>query len=309
MAVVKCKEVPYDREVEQELYGTTTSQYKKTYVRRFYILTDDITDEQKDILTDAIVTAVIPDFLDDYKNFDGTIFDTDAVCVRRTCKQSDDNPYFWTVHCHYGNHFDMTTVPAEISIGFRKFTKPFDKAFWYFDTDLGIYVGSNTSRTINVTNSAGDPFDPPLEVEVSDAVMKIARYEAYNDTTEQNITDYQDSINEDDFRKFVALTARMSIGAERRLESGQYWYYVTYEIEHNWETWAKKPMNRGYRYLPGGIGPAVNVFDVKTMSRTANAVPLKDNGDKISVPSDISYEDYILNRILDWSPLGLLASF
>lgn len=314
MAVVAIKEVPYDRETEQELYGTTVTKFKVTYVRRFYVLTDDITTEQNTIMTSGIVTAVMPDFLDPYHDMSGGVTDFNAVVTRRTCKQSDDNPYLWAIHVYYGNSHNYTLEPAEISISFRKFTKPFDKAFWYFDTDLGVYVGDNASRTIAITNSAFDPFDPPLEVEVSDAVYKISRYELYNNTTEQNIRDYQDTINEVDFRKILALTGRMSIGAERRLMSGVYYYYVTYEIEQNWETWAKKPMNRGYRYLPDGyVSPGVplpvNMIDFKTYSRVAAAQPLKANGDKIDTAADISYEDYLMNRKLDWTPLGLLAAF
>lgn len=299
MSVKKIQEQPYDREKEGELYGDVASEFKRTYIRRFFILVDNIMDTIQSIEADALYIATIPDYLDTYPT------DTSAIVVRITLKNNEESPFLWVCHVNYGYNYDMTLEPADISIGFRKYTKPFDKANNTLESDP-----TYNQFVIPVVNSAGDPFDPSLEDEVSDASYKISRYETYGITTENRIKDYQDSVNKLAFRDWPPFTGKLNIGAERVLVNGTYYYKTTYDIEMKRDTWIKVVMNRGYRKCPGGKpNPSVMIVDMRGMARTASPVPLKSNGDVITTAADISYSFYLTKLIQDWTPLNLEAAF
>jgi hypothetical protein len=296
MEVVKVEEQHYDREHDGEIFGKLATHVKDSYVRRFLVLTDDPLMDQYRVQTHATFTANIPAYLASYQSPDGLLTISHSKLMRRTLKQDEAVQELWWVHCYYQPAYDMLQEPADISIGFRQYTKAVDKFINY----LG-----DQSRSIAAVNSAGDPYDPVLEDEFSDAVMRIVKYETYNIATEHRIATYNDSLNQATFRAWPARTCRMAIGAERVLVCGTYYYRVSYEINYKRDGWLREVMNRGYREKLAD-GTIKNIFVGPSMSNTAQPALLDATGKRTTTPTYKTYSNFVVR---DWSVLGLESVF
>lgn len=105
-----------------------------------------------------------------------------------------------------------------------------------------------------IVNSAGDPFDPPIE---RDDKRMVLSYERYETTYSPALSvDYACAVNEDPFLGFAAGLARCnSIEAERHYEKGEWLWKVRYEFEFRREGWRARPLDQGFRYLDAAFKP------------------------------------------------------
>lgn len=100
-----------------------------------------------------------------------------------------------------------------------------------------------------LVNSAGCPFDPPVEKEEPYAVVRVTRY--LDDWTPDEIEQYVGKLNADQFLgKNPRLWLCTNIGAQTVYENANRWWRVTYEFAFNADEWTARPIDKGRLALP-----------------------------------------------------------
>lgn len=136
-----------------------------------------------------------------------------------------------------------------------------------------------------ILNSAGQPFDPPIQVDDSRPVCDIERNE---DTFDPNIVfAYKDAINSDalDIGGLTVLPgqAKMSnIGARRQFENSQYYWKVNYQIQVKADGWALSILDQGW-YKTGNNGKPTPCLDDQG-NEVTSPVLLDGNGGQLTLP-------------------------
>ena len=101
-----------------------------------------------------------------------------------------------------------------------------------------------------IVNTAGDPFDPPLEVDNLIGILTVERNVASTFDIPTTIA-LSGSVNQDVWNGFAAKTVRVApIGLpalEYSQEANAYYYPLVLTFEINFKTWNRKPLNAGYR--------------------------------------------------------------
>ena len=206
---------------------------ERNYERRFRVVTDSRLTGVRDVLS----AAGLPVKGDIYATADE--LDSGARCKSRDAAQDDDNPAVWVVTCHY----DTTTEeqdeePTQRRTRYRWGTAQFQRVAWK-DIDGKAIV-----------NSAGQYFDPPIEVDDSRPTLTVTRIErTYNQAL---AIQYQDAVNSDSFLGFAPGQVKVaSIEAEDFEENGVIYWTVKYEFHFRREGWIKEPLDQG-RYEKWG---------------------------------------------------------
>lgn len=221
------------------------SSGNRSYTRTFDVLTDDRNTAQKEV-RDA---AGVPRVGDVYPD------DLGATATRVSVEQDPGIFLLWRVTVEYetvtGNQNqaaedeDPLNRPAELEWSFAQFTKVADQ-----DIDGNM-----------ITNSAGDPFDPPPEIDDSRPVLRIARNEA--GFSAATAVEFMDAVNDDAFFGGQPGQVKVAnISAVRQFENGIPFWRVVYEFHFRREGWSLQILDRGYRILVGGV-PEPVVEDVK----------------------------------------------
>ena len=227
--------------------GEKDRENNRRYVRVFGVEVDDVKTTAVQV-RDAADLPSFGDFLDD---LNGGLVDNGVAVVEKTAQPpTEDNPYWWTVTVVYDRQGSPLTQHWEVNWGFARFQKAITKD-----------VNGNA-----IVNSAGDPFDPPIEVDDDRPQLTITRYESsYSPTTAKT---YKDAVNSDvvtiDGVTFPAYTLKItSIAAQRVAVNGTWYWRVTYTIEYRPETWRLQILDRGYRKKVVG-GTQVQMFDASS---------------------------------------------
>ena len=210
------------------------------YGRSFNIITDSDLDGPQTVR----YAAGIPRAFDPYVEADGK-YEPYALCSHVEITQNAEIPRLWHAEAHYStgsgqdgkNQKDPTKEnkdPLQRRAGISFDTVKFQRAL---EKDL-------TGRCIR--NSAGDPFDPPLEVDDSRPTLTIERNEAsFNNVV---FLAYQDAVNNDVFFGFNPGCAKVDkIGVKEQFEKNQLFYRVTYVFHFRYDGWRLRPLDRGYR--------------------------------------------------------------
>lgn len=121
-----------------------------------------------------------------------------------------------------------------------------------------------------IVNSAGDYYDPPVEVERVNATLTVMRNESGANLA--NVASYGNTINLNPWNGFPAKTVRMlpiKMPAVAYSQAVNTLYYpMEYVFEINFDTWTKQVLNQGYRQLDDA----------------GNLVPILVNGQPVDVP-------------------------
>jgi len=112
-----------------------------------------------------------------------------------------------------------------------------------------------------VTNSAGDPFSPPLTVE--DHLPQVTFVRSQTTFNPKWKSEFEDRLNDRDFKIWSTpeWTAPkwslkvISITGDETAATGKTpaWWTVTIVIQYNPDLWVEKPLDQGGRYLVAGV--------------------------------------------------------
>lgn len=284
--------------------GSVNSQRERMYTRTFLVNVSDPTLGWEWV---RLVTG-LPRIWDFYVSASGAI-DTGSFCQELTGRQKAEDPYLWDVVARYTNRIQRPDInivenpllrPAEISYGATSIMRPAT-----FDRNGDAVV-----------NSAGDPFDPPLEVEEHRLTITIVRNQmSYNAL---GYLGYYDAVNEDAWFGFPKEYVKCCrITGRRQYENGVYFWPTTYEFmvrlnrDENltddggniFKPWDYPVLDRGFWYLDG----ATKKLILDTFGRPSPTSRLLDGaGNELAAGQPGVYLPFSLCKLKRFADLALL---
>lgn len=110
--------------------------------------------------------------------------------------------------------------------------RPWDIAWDSVIESMAIDAEISSNPAVNgspITNSAGQPFDPPYEIATYSAILRVVRNEVAFSVTTAKL--YTGKLNSDSFLGSDPLTCKCTkIAGRRFFEQNAYWWEVTYEF-------------------------------------------------------------------------------
>jgi hypothetical protein len=204
----------------------------REFTRQFKVRTDSNLDEG------AVILAApgVPRPFDPYLTNAGI----DLTALAQTVEpHQTESPKLWMVDVLYSTETGDSTRsdpnplnrPIEVTFAFSKQTR----------------AAVKDRNDVAVVNSAGFPFDPPIEYDDSRPILTITRNEGSFDV---NVPlQYRDAVNTDNFLGFAAPQVKVgAITQSLQYESGVSFARVTYEFEIKSEGWRHKVLDQGYYY-------------------------------------------------------------
>lgn len=221
-----------------------------------------------------------------------------ALCTRvHASPLSDKSPFTWLVEADYStdhqdeknneNPENPLAEPAEVSFDFETksvvVTRALDPDASSAQTSMNPkFMDPNNVKgqapdplelTKGIVNSAGEPFDPPPEMEDSIPTLTISRNEAFFNP--MLATAFKGAVNSDDFLGAKPRQACIKgISASRQQKGSFRFWKVNYVIAFNRETWDLQLLDHGtYSFSPKKTEEVarIDVNAVKAATEAANA--------------------------------------
>lgn len=284
----------------------------RTYVRTWKARTDSPYDTQLQVLLFPDLPRLFSPYfgLDDY-------VDLGAFCRGLKADQDQDDPFLWKIQADYSSDLsDMAEMmsagdpkglggkttggpgsggfenpllrPPKITFGFAKYQKVIVK-------DL---------NDVPCTNSAGQPFDPPVEIDDSRPVLTVVKNVPAFDFSVA--VAYQDAVSTDPFFGSPAGTAKIdSLSAEFAFENGLAYWVQTAVVHFRREGWKLKLLDAGYMKKDAS-GNLVTITD--KYGHPFSAPTLLDGAGGV-LTGDLTkpfYKTLTVYKELPFAPLGLI---
>lgn len=271
--------------------GKVTTKQERDYTRVFRVTTNVSTAGPVNV----ILATGIPRLYDLYVEPGGG-YDNHSSCQSVEAAVDQDDATTWLVTCHY-------TAP---SVDPAKYPdNPAEKNAdieWDFDTTQKPVWQDVSGHP--VTNSANDPFDPPLEIDKSRPVFRITRN--FVDFDPSIAGAYKDAVNSDTFLGYSAgKVCLKGLRAKLKIQNGYTFWEVSAEFVIDHEGWNLRPVDAGMRDKDD------NVFrDPKDGTPLGSPTLLDGGGFKKPKNVDGSitptYLSFQVRRALPFSALGFL---
>jgi hypothetical protein len=261
------------REIKRE--GSIDEKGVRRYIRTFQVITDDFT------LGPGLVATLVPTLLYESYNLGTGEQDLFAILKKKDARPVEGQLGMWEVVCEYdsapldfgtqsgsgigagsspgagNNQVAPNLRPWVIKLGSNKTTKVLTK-------DL---------NNVEVVNSAGVPFDPPIEVPAAFPTISITAYKATFAFSQ--ILTYTNAINSDAWQGFPPRRLRcIEYAATTQFENGAFFWQLDVTLEYN----------------PDEDWNPVKVLDASTVwreSMTKPPAPIEVNGVAVTSPVPI----------------------
>ena len=231
------------REKSHQRRGSADQKAVREYTRSWEVLRDSMVDDSYVVLT----SPGLPDLFELYVGADGVPDDLGATCNKIVATNPDPaNPFLWEVVATYSNRTDEPGLgdpypldrPAEIE--------------WDFEPKARVLTYDLNGKA--VVNSAGEKFDPPVEVNDDVLVLCIDRNEAaYNPNLAQQ---YKNAVNSDSFYGAAPGYVQCKpFKGKRHYENNIFYYSVGYRIHFRGPgdpPWQPTELDQGYYELSTG---------------------------------------------------------
>lgn len=227
--------------------------FKRTYTHDFLVETNSKDDIQGDVYVGALAASPdpVPSHWTQYNEWNsGTSIRDPYVYLQKVeIKRKEDGEdawKYWIITCHWAPPKPGTdsSTPPDIN----PLNEPIRYHLeWAHFTRL---VEKDNSGN-PIINSAGDLFDPPIEIDDARPVLVAVR----NMYPLQNIIDlaieYKNAVNTDTFYGATARTCKVESIQSGTIQerNGQPFYAVTFRVEFNEDTWDKLLVDRGTQVL------------------------------------------------------------
>jgi hypothetical protein len=260
MAVISFKEIHEGREGGVQLSGKRSTV--ATHTRVFRVKTDSNYDDEVTIL----------EYADCPREGDQHPTNSDAYCKSVRARNESFSKRVWIVSVEYSTEREIsitpTAEPAEVTWSTEFYQRP------YFQDKDGY----------GIVNSAGDPYDPPVE---GDDARWVATVTKNVDQVPSWLLTYRNAVNSDTFvldglpiAAGYAKLMGVSIGKWEKRDV--FWYRsVSLTIAVDSNGWAKQILDAGFREISGSL--RVNI-QVNGEDVTA-PVPLNGSGVSIAQPT------------------------
>jgi hypothetical protein len=288
MAVVLLGEMP-------GLTGNLDERYSREYQRQFLLKTDSLAT----LSIEVRATTGVPRLYDSHPE------DTGAFAYKLAVQQQTDDPFLWIVTVDYHTVAgDGKSDPADRQE--NPLNRPAEVEWSFLKSSVAVTQQLTLDafgQPLPIVNSAGDAFDPPIEIERSRPKLTITRNEPAFDPAIAFA--YQDAVASDVFYGAPAYYAKMDgIKGVRQYENKIFFWKVTYEISFGVEPWIPlKILDQGYQYLAGG--KKVLARDQADGTPVGAPVLLDGAGGRLAVGGTPVYRSVTVYRELPFGPLQL----
>ncbi len=284
MAFVWKKELHSGRSFEASEKGVVT------YERAWRILTDDKADDQLFVANNSGLPLLYSVYPGDPR---AKLF---PLSVR---PDGDESGLLWIATARYTSKTDEQQSasplerPAQWTGGMAQFTRPVTRD--RFNTPI--------------LNYAGDPYDPPPEIEEDRISLIAVRNEAY--IPFDKIRQYKNATNSDEWcgAEPRTLKVRITFG-ELQEENGYKFYPVQYEFAYNPDKWDLTLLEIGYNGVSSAVlgGKKVKLGDEPQLLKRIAAGGSSDDFFSVGVEKEASQANFTAWRVrpeVPFSNLGL----
>lgn len=259
----------------------------KTYRRQFIAISDNHTDGP--LTVRAALLSVHSVARGTVYNRGGSEIDVTAICTRIDVRETNESTAVggskWLATADYSTtppqdpdeeEDNPLARPAEISYDFALFAG----------------IAEKDKDDTEIKNTAGDPYDPPIEREDARLILTIVRNEAfYNLATAQSMVN---AVNKTAWNGGAARTWKcQNISAQRMFENDVVYWRVTYQFAYKADTYDVEVISRGFFQKDNDKRVMIFVLrddaDPKSLIPTPVPQPLDANGAHISDPTDDLY--------------------
>lgn len=260
MAIVSVVETHQNRDGERTIEGGR--------LRRAFIVR---TSAVGDSLVTVLNASGIPALYSTYTN--GTESAANWILKRKTPRQDSNSPLVWFVECDYEPRTSADDEEA------NPVQRP-PKLSWRTVQESREMLVDAYDR--KAQNTAGDPFDSPVEADKSSRVLILTRNESSFSQTAAD--EYVNTLNQSPIFDYAAKEGRMiSIDGETEFDPdfGEY-FSVTYEI-HFRKTSVWVPTIAAAKLIPSGV--TLGPWDT-TRRNIGTREKKSDTGDELHVTVD-----------------------
>lgn len=263
-------------------------QDRKEYNRAFIVVCDGAGESLVSVRDHTSLPAIGDAYPQDAK----------AKCVSKTPRSYGEDGRVWLVEVRYVSTPRLVNVTPRA----RPWMKT-PKVHWGTHVVRRSIAKDMDSNAI--LNSAGDPFDPPVEREVHYPALTITRYE--RNYVISNAMDYIDKINQFGMtiaglviEEHQALITKYE-GTNVEVDGVKCWE-VNYEILFDKDGWQVVLLDAGYYYLSGG---SPKRFADKDGDGKIDVGLLDGSGGQLASGAEKQYKSFRVYLQKDFGPLGL----
>ena len=286
--------------------------YSRNHTRAFTVLTDDFNDGPQaarlaDLSSSEPSGSRIPRIGERYPT------DRPALCVSADPSPINGDPFAFIVLCRY------TTTPSSASGGNFPSeiiaANPLQHPFAYSISSVRVQVTVTRDKDGKpIENSAGEPYDPPIEEEESRSILTVRKNLPFLGSVEQMLIDIsfiKDTINAKAWGGVGPHQAKLvAVDADLTLEAGVRFWAMRYEIHllHGIATWDRVILDQGFMAFappPALPGLAQNIIDPQTGSVVASPVKLDGAGNRLAPGGEPVYRTFETRDELDFTDLDL----
>lgn len=266
--------------------GDDNIERKREYTLYFEVLTDNPGDDVTVACGPAARALGLPGNGYPYP------LDSYSLCIGVNGQRSSEGPCRWIATCKYST--ELPRDQARESAGFDPVTgdskttptgldpknrpeHPLDREPKYEITHEKFTVPvTHTWQGIPILNCADEPYDPPIEISRSHAVITLEKN--YAIAKRDWLDQFMDSVNATKWNGYRKRTCKIdAIDSVFKVENGVGFWKTTIRIIVNKDTWDKIEMERGWRYKKnvGGVWTRTAIpIQTDTAGRSSDQVPL-----------------------------------
>ncbi len=179
-------------------------------------------------------------------------------------RNEDVSSYLWIVFVDYTSELPDKAISDQNPMA-RGWIDEFSAVRYQAPAIQGSLVdpvtGAEANQQTAIVNSAGDPFDPPPEMDASRLLISLR---INLDSVPQWILLFQDAVNDAPVTirgiTFPAGTLKANVGiGPIEIDNSYYYRQLSLELEYRWSTWNGIFLDRGFNYRVSGKPKKITV--------------------------------------------------
>jgi hypothetical protein len=242
----------------------------RSYTLEFLVLTNSLSDGALTVRN----AWTLPRIMDVYADHNGTL-DTGARC-KNISVASTENWWKWKVTCSFDTK-PRSKEDADKQEDENPLNRP---AKISFSSEARKIAAQEDVNGKAMLNTAGDPFDPPIEVTEYNLILEVEKNLPVFDPTV--IVNYEGRVNENAFMGFERNRVLCKhISASSQEENGISFWAVKVTFAFHREDWSQPVLSQGTNQITAAA-EKVSITDPKTKQAYTKPVPLDVNGRHIT---------------------------
>ncbi len=292
MAVVSVSEIWDGRD------GSDGEKYERDRSRSFRVRTDSQLDGPVTVLGHASIPALYTL----YVGANGEL-DTGAFVTKRTAGHEGDDPQVWAVKVEYSTISRDPDRQGNASQPENPLLRPPEIEFDFINDRVPALP--NIPGPAACTNSAGDVFDPPPEVEKPRLILRVNHNRGQFDPLAAE--DFLNSVNSQPVFGFDERKVKLTVyKAKRAYESGVVFWPTQFEFQFNSDTWDLRLLDQGYRKLPAIDGKLQQIRDPATQQPITKPALLDGAGLELAVNGAAVYRTFTVLKERNHNLLNII---